>query len=140
MEAIFAPFYLHFQLKVCGVQKIGKQPPGLFCLDMCGNFCFLDCLQKFVDIEELAETEHWICGNCKTKQRSTKKFWIRRQTSFDFVFGKLSAAAAKQILRQMKTLPVKDQSSEDQSGTGKLPLPSYLKAVCYHSFKVGGTV
>lgn len=37
-----------------------------------------DCLQKFVDIEELAETEHWICGNCKSKQRSTKKFWIRR--------------------------------------------------------------
>ena len=78
----------------------------------------------------------------KTRLRfgSGKKFWIRRQTSFDFVFGKLSASAAKQILRQMKTLPVKDQSSEDQSGTGKLPLPSYLKAVCYHSFKVGGTV
>ena len=37
-----------------------------------------DCLQKFVDIEELAETEHWICGSCKSKQRSTKKFWIRR--------------------------------------------------------------
>ena len=41
-------------------------------------FSLLDCLQKFVDIEELAETEHWICGNCKTKQRSTKKFSIRR--------------------------------------------------------------
>ena len=75
----------------------------------------------------------------KTRLRfgSGKKFWIRRQTSFDFVFGKLSAAA-KQILRQMKALPVKDQSLEDQSGTGEFQLPSYLKAVCYHSLKYGG--
>eukprot|EP00093_Oithona_nana_P002282 02282.XXX_23442_25302_1 [CDS] Oithona nana genome sequencing. len=37
-----------------------------------------DCLQKFVDVEELAETERFFCNNCKNKQRSTKKFWIRR--------------------------------------------------------------
>jgi len=37
-----------------------------------------DCLQKFVDIEELAESERFFCNNCKSKQRSTKKFWVRR--------------------------------------------------------------
>ena len=41
-------------------------------------FYFSDCLQKFVDVEELAETERFFCNNCKNKQRSTKKFWIRR--------------------------------------------------------------
>ena len=41
-------------------------------------FSFLDCLQKFVDVEELDETERFFCNNCKNKQRSTKKFWIRR--------------------------------------------------------------
>eukprot|EP00096_Caligus_rogercresseyi_P009393 TRINITY_DN3185_c0_g1_i1.p1 TRINITY_DN3185_c0_g1~~TRINITY_DN3185_c0_g1_i1.p1 ORF type:complete len:547 (-),score=156.85 TRINITY_DN3185_c0_g1_i1:247-1887(-) len=37
-----------------------------------------DCLQKFVDVEELADSERFFCGSCKNKQRSTKKFWIRR--------------------------------------------------------------
>ena len=40
--------------------------------------CISDCLQKFVDIEELAESERFFCNNCKSKQRSTKKFWVRR--------------------------------------------------------------
>uniref|UniRef100_A0A0K2VCM1 Ubiquitin carboxyl-terminal hydrolase n=3 Tax=Lepeophtheirus salmonis TaxID=72036 RepID=A0A0K2VCM1_LEPSM len=37
-----------------------------------------DCLEKFVDVEELADSERFFCGSCKNKQRSTKKFWIRR--------------------------------------------------------------
>ena len=37
-----------------------------------------DCLQKFVDVELLEESERFFCNNCKNKQRSTKKFWIRR--------------------------------------------------------------
>lgn len=37
-----------------------------------------DCLQKFVDVEELAESERFYCNACKCKQKSTKKFWIRR--------------------------------------------------------------
>lgn len=37
-----------------------------------------DCLTSFVEVEELAETELYYCNNCKSKQRSTKRFWIRR--------------------------------------------------------------
>lgn len=41
--------------------------------------CFVvDCLQSFTDTEELADTERYTCGNCMKRQRSTKKFWIRR--------------------------------------------------------------
>ncbi|XP_014292497.1 ubiquitin carboxyl-terminal hydrolase 3 [Halyomorpha halys] len=38
----------------------------------------LDCLTSFIEVEELAETELYYCSNCKSKQRSTKRFWIRR--------------------------------------------------------------
>ena len=37
-----------------------------------------DCLQKFIDLEEFTESERFYCNSCKSKQRSTKKFWIRR--------------------------------------------------------------
>lgn len=37
-----------------------------------------DCLSSFVSVEELTETELYNCNNCKQKQRSTKRFWIRR--------------------------------------------------------------
>ncbi len=37
-----------------------------------------DCLSSFVAVEELTETELYYCSNCKKKQRSTKRFWIRR--------------------------------------------------------------
>uniref|UniRef100_A0A1B6CBZ9 Ubiquitin carboxyl-terminal hydrolase n=1 Tax=Clastoptera arizonana TaxID=38151 RepID=A0A1B6CBZ9_9HEMI len=38
----------------------------------------LDCLTSFIEIEELAETELYYCNACKSKQRSTKRFWILR--------------------------------------------------------------
>lgn len=38
----------------------------------------LDCLTSFIEVEELAETDLYYCSNCKSKQRSTKRFWIRR--------------------------------------------------------------
>ena len=38
----------------------------------------LDCLSSFIRLEELEETELYLCPNCKKKQRSTKRFWIRR--------------------------------------------------------------
>ena len=41
------------------------------------NF-YLDCLSSFTELVELAETELYNCPNCKQKQRSTKRFWIRR--------------------------------------------------------------
>lgn len=37
-----------------------------------------DCLTSFVEVEELADTELYYCNTCKSKQRSTKRFWIRR--------------------------------------------------------------
>lgn len=37
-----------------------------------------DCLSSFTDVEELEDTELYMCNNCKKRQRSTKKFWIRR--------------------------------------------------------------
>ncbi|KAK3585299.1 hypothetical protein CHS0354_040246 [Potamilus streckersoni] len=37
-----------------------------------------DCLTSFTEVEELEESELYRCSNCKMKQRSTKKFWIRR--------------------------------------------------------------
>jgi ubiquitin C-terminal hydrolase len=41
-------------------------------------FNVADCLTSFIEVEELAETELYYCNNCKSKQRSTKRFWIRR--------------------------------------------------------------
>jgi hypothetical protein len=38
----------------------------------------VDCLHSFTDVEELEESELYMCSNCKKRQRSTKKFWIRR--------------------------------------------------------------
>jgi len=37
-----------------------------------------DCLQKFVEREELADSERFFCNSCKSKQPSTKQFRIRR--------------------------------------------------------------
>ncbi|XP_035447149.1 ubiquitin carboxyl-terminal hydrolase 3 [Spodoptera frugiperda] len=37
-----------------------------------------DCLSSFVQVEELADTERYFCSSCKSKQKSTKQFWIRR--------------------------------------------------------------
>ncbi len=47
---------------------------------MFSNFAIelTECLNKFTELEELAETELYNCPNCKQKQKSTKKFWIRR--------------------------------------------------------------
>ncbi|MEE6528075.1 hypothetical protein FKM82_029983, partial [Ascaphus truei] len=37
-----------------------------------------DCLRSFTDLEELDETELYMCLKCKKKQKSTKKFWIQK--------------------------------------------------------------
>lgn len=37
-----------------------------------------ECLKSFVDVEELGESEKYNCNNCKSKQRSTKRFWFKR--------------------------------------------------------------
>lgn len=43
--------------------------------DRCHLF---DCLSSFIRLEELEDTELYLCPNCKKKQKSTKRFWIRR--------------------------------------------------------------
>ena len=53
-------------------------------------FFLTDCLEKFVDIEELAESERFYCNTCKSKQRSTKKFWIRRLPNVSFYCVKIT--------------------------------------------------
>uniref|UniRef100_A0A672MSA0 Ubiquitin carboxyl-terminal hydrolase n=1 Tax=Sinocyclocheilus grahami TaxID=75366 RepID=A0A672MSA0_SINGR len=37
-----------------------------------------DCLRSFTDLEELDETELYMCHKCKKRQKSTKKFWIQK--------------------------------------------------------------
>ncbi|KAM3869933.1 ubiquitin carboxyl-terminal hydrolase 3 [Diretmus argenteus] len=44
-----------------------------------GPTCTLrDCLRSFTDLEELDETELYLCHKCKKRQKSTKKFWIQK--------------------------------------------------------------
>lgn len=43
-----------------------------------GSCSVADCLGNFTELEELEESELYMCSNCKGKQRSTKRFWIRR--------------------------------------------------------------
>ncbi|XP_049579272.1 ubiquitin carboxyl-terminal hydrolase 3 [Syngnathus scovelli] len=44
-----------------------------------GPTCTLhECLRSFTDLEELDETELYYCHKCKKRQKSTKKFWIRK--------------------------------------------------------------
>ncbi|XP_053694384.1 ubiquitin carboxyl-terminal hydrolase 3-like [Sabethes cyaneus] len=58
-----------------------KDPPEESGKDKDGNvpMCNIsDCLSSFTEVEELAETELYYCNSCKCKQKSTKRFWIRR--------------------------------------------------------------
>uniref|UniRef100_A0A8C9T3C9 Ubiquitin carboxyl-terminal hydrolase n=1 Tax=Scleropages formosus TaxID=113540 RepID=A0A8C9T3C9_SCLFO len=44
-----------------------------------GPICTLqDCLRSFTDLEELDDTELYMCHKCKKRQKSTKKFWIQK--------------------------------------------------------------
>lgn len=43
-----------------------------------GTCHLIDCLSSFIELEELTETELYYCSNCQKKQRSTKRFWIRK--------------------------------------------------------------
>ncbi|XP_033108810.1 ubiquitin carboxyl-terminal hydrolase 3-like [Anneissia japonica] len=36
-----------------------------------------DCIQSFTEKEELADSEHYMCTECKKRRPSTKKFWLR---------------------------------------------------------------
>jgi len=76
---------------ICGVESKKHDPFLDLSLDIPAKFssritkpkegepvCQLaDCLSSFTDVEELEDTELYMCNNCKLKQRSTKKFWIR---------------------------------------------------------------
>uniref|UniRef100_A0A8W8MI99 Ubiquitin carboxyl-terminal hydrolase n=1 Tax=Magallana gigas TaxID=29159 RepID=A0A8W8MI99_MAGGI len=78
---------------VCGVESKKHDPFLDLSLDIPQQFCtrgvkakdgeqlrctLSDCLQSFTELEELEESELYMCSTCKKKQRSTKKFWIRR--------------------------------------------------------------
>ncbi|XP_046341178.1 ubiquitin carboxyl-terminal hydrolase 3-like isoform X1 [Haliotis rufescens] len=77
---------------ICGMESKKHDPFLDLSLDIPSQFCtkttkpkegepmctLSDCLSSFTDVEELEESELYMCSNCKMKQRSTKKFWIRR--------------------------------------------------------------
>jgi len=73
---------------VCGTESKKHDPFFDLSLDIpqkyfddnsSGENCLLsECLNKFTELEELAETELYNCPTCKKKQKSTKKFWIQR--------------------------------------------------------------
>uniref|UniRef100_A0A6Q2XL99 Ubiquitin carboxyl-terminal hydrolase n=1 Tax=Esox lucius TaxID=8010 RepID=A0A6Q2XL99_ESOLU len=52
-------------------KRTKDQEPGPTCT-------LLDCLRSFTDLEELDETEFYMCHKCKKKQKSTKKFWVQK--------------------------------------------------------------
>ncbi|KAK3558901.1 hypothetical protein QTP86_032166 [Hemibagrus guttatus] len=52
------------------VKKTKDQEPGPTCT-------LGDCLSSFTDLEELDETELYMCHKCKKRQKSTKKFWVQ---------------------------------------------------------------
>ncbi|MCJ8735912.1 hypothetical protein PDJAM_G00252920 [Pangasius djambal] len=53
------------------VKRTKDQEPGPTCT-------LRDCLSSFTDLEELDETELYMCHKCKKRQKSTKKFWIQK--------------------------------------------------------------
>ena len=63
--------------KICKTYGKTVQVDSFDVLDiiMC---CVSDCLSSFTEVEELEDSELYMCNNCKRRQKSTKKFWIRR--------------------------------------------------------------
>lgn len=57
----------------------------------------LDCLQRFVEVENLDETEWYTCNNCNKRQPSTKKFWILQLPNVSFVDNHQRPEASKHL-------------------------------------------
>ncbi|XP_066524523.1 ubiquitin carboxyl-terminal hydrolase 3 [Hoplias malabaricus] len=53
------------------VKRTKDQEPGPTCN-------LHNCLLSFTDLEELDETELYMCHKCKKRQKSTKKFWVQK--------------------------------------------------------------
>uniref|UniRef100_W5LF38 Ubiquitin carboxyl-terminal hydrolase n=2 Tax=Astyanax mexicanus TaxID=7994 RepID=W5LF38_ASTMX len=53
------------------VKRTKDQEPGPTCN-------LYHCLLSFTDLEELDETELYMCHKCKKRQKSTKKFWVQK--------------------------------------------------------------
>ncbi|XP_045068721.1 ubiquitin carboxyl-terminal hydrolase 3 isoform X2 [Coregonus clupeaformis] len=52
-------------------KRTKDQEPGPTCT-------LLDCLCSFTDLEELVQSELYMCPRCEKRQKSTKKFWVRK--------------------------------------------------------------
>jgi ubiquitin carboxyl-terminal hydrolase 3 len=67
---------------VCGIESKKNDPFLDLSLDIPqsanGEARLEDCLSRFVDVEELSDSDKYYCSHCKTHQKSTKRFWIRR--------------------------------------------------------------
>jgi len=68
-------YLLHFMLQTPLDVSLNQVCVGVLFFLSCS---FLDCLRSFTDLEELDETELYMCHKCKKKQKSTKKFWIQK--------------------------------------------------------------
>ncbi|XP_031420691.1 ubiquitin carboxyl-terminal hydrolase 3 isoform X2 [Clupea harengus] len=53
------------------IKRSKDQEPGPTCT-------LRDCLRSFTELEELDETELYMCYKCKKRQKSTKKFWVQK--------------------------------------------------------------
>ncbi|XP_063053466.1 ubiquitin carboxyl-terminal hydrolase 3 [Engraulis encrasicolus] len=53
------------------IKRSKDQEPGPTCT-------LRDCLRSFTELEELDETELYMCHKCKKRQKSTKKFWVQK--------------------------------------------------------------
>ena len=79
------------------------------------SFFFADCLNHFISLEELADSELYICPNCKKRQRSTKKFWLKRLPNVRqlnlciIVFAACNLASDSVNLPALLLLPLENQ-------------------------------
>ncbi|CAG7731263.1 unnamed protein product, partial [Allacma fusca] len=63
----------------CGTESKKHDPFLDLSLDIAeGEPKLQDCLTRFVDVEELVDNDMYFCGHCKTRQKSTKRFWITK--------------------------------------------------------------
>lgn len=74
---------VYMNIVECLVQQLFSQINGVylfyyFIIFSESYHLISDCLSSFTELEELEASELYMCSNCKKKQRSTKKFWIRR--------------------------------------------------------------
>lgn len=47
---------------------------------------FVDCLEKYMEVEVLNENNLYSCEKCQSPQRSTKRFWVNQLPNVNVYF------------------------------------------------------